>query len=548
MQYASNIDIMFRKNKKSGASSPGIIAADWLRLKPYTTAGAYDRAYIQLCQQVFDILSEYKDFFRLMELSRDQRKEMACVLVSQLEDFINEIGIWRAFVSYYTELYDEEFPFGEICELDEYDSEYYNPEDVMLLCWYYISHLSNQRLVAPDHPAIMDITDEVYVLLEAQIDELPATDFYDTYLHIAPGSDFFTLKEKLRWFALGSYVLHPFTRPPLQEDLNEIADKSETSEQLAKFSYAASEKYLYYWRSPYLALSAPEWLARIARDADEPVRQDLLHFYRKVEGLFAIEKTDERHYYMKALSTEQVFPVLKNSLSSKEKTLAPDLLYLMGIKQWNGAWNVSGSVIGLPNLPDVGQAQRQQLPSPYLMTEEQMQVARESTDEIEAAFIKYFGSHYAIFDTAKELHQKVNNFNRNYQKAVAIKHGNDPDDLPSVDFVGDDLPKGLSAAAYFNPGLGIEFYFDVKKLSSWLSSKQPLTLEQAREIWDFLMDEEVSIGFARFFMAQYHRGTPISIIPQSDVDYLQHFDFMMRYFKPNEFGEKLPRMTVLPNP
>lgn len=533
--------------KKSGAAAPGITATDWLQLKPYSAAGAYDRDYIKLCQQVFEILNNHQEIFKELKLTRDHRKGLACVLVSQFEDFINEIGIWQAFTNYHRELYNEWLPFGAVYDMSEYEADYYNPQDVLLLTWYYVCTLSGQRMVAPDAPYLVDIANEVYELLEAQIEEVPATDFYDNFLQIPPGKDFFELKELLRWFALKSYVLQPFTNPLLQESILELAEKSDNPDHIGKFSYAAIEKYLYYWYSPYLALSAPEWLARVARGTTDTVRQELAGLQRKAEGMFLIEKMDERYYYMKVQLTNQVFPVLKDSFSSKERMLGDDMLYFMGIKKWNAEWHMSGSTMGLPNVPEVIRAQRQQPPSFYLMSRDQQQIAHDSTEEMRQAFVAYFGSEYAIFDTGKAMKQSVNAFHRDYQRKIAAQTKTDTQGISDFDYVGADIPMKESAAAYFNTGLGIEYYFDVKNIAQWLESPEPLTSEQSREVWDFLTDEDVSLAFTHFMLNKHYKGVKLNIFPSSDIDYMQHLDFFMRYFKPEEFGEQIPRTIIIDN-
>jgi hypothetical protein len=534
--------------KKGNQASPDIVATDWLQSKPYDTIDVYDRPYVQLCRQVFDILNKYVDYFKAVKLTRDHRKELAGVLVSQLEDFVNEIGIWQAFVQYYQELYDDMLPFAEIYEMDEYEADYYNPQDVLLLLWFYVCTVSEQRMISPEAEELMDITNEVYALLESQIDEVPTTDFYESFLQIPPGTNFFALKDKLRWMALDSYVLRPFTKPLLQEDLQDLAKGNTRRDFLSKFSYTAIERFLYYWHSPYLAMSVPEWLARIARGTNEQVQGELLGLQERREGMFLIEKTDSKYYHLKVQLTERMFSVLKYSFSSAEKELDPDLIYFMGIKRWNGEWHMSGSTMGLPNVPETLRAQRQRPPTAHLMTDEQMQTARESTNETQDFFVEYFGSNYVVFDTGKEMHRQVNDFYKDYQRKALARAGDDDRTPQDLDFVGTDIPMHESAAAYFNTDVGIEFYFDVKKMAAWLESAQPLTLQQSREVWDFLTDEDVSPEFARFFLQRHYKGAPLTLFPGSKVNYLKHFEFMMRYFKAGEFGEKLPRTIVLANP
>ncbi|MEK7257563.1 MAG: DUF3843 family protein, partial [Bacteroidota bacterium] len=74
-------------------TSAGISILDWMKSKPYSTSTSYDRAFLPLCNDVFHLLNERKDWFDSGEVDRELRKELACMLVSYFEDFVSEIFV-----------------------------------------------------------------------------------------------------------------------------------------------------------------------------------------------------------------------------------------------------------------------------------------------------------------------------------------------------------------------------------------------------------------------------------------------------------------------
>jgi Protein of unknown function (DUF3843) len=120
---------------KKLSGNPYIVSiSDWLKMKPYETSNsAYDRHYLGLCSDVLKCLNEDKDFFNEFDINLDNRKELACMLVSYYEDYINDIGIWRAYTSYNEELFGYPLPFYK---LDEYQTDYVNVEDIAFMIWH----------------------------------------------------------------------------------------------------------------------------------------------------------------------------------------------------------------------------------------------------------------------------------------------------------------------------------------------------------------------------------------------------------------------------
>ncbi len=190
---------------KKRTTSDSITILDWMKSKPYKSSNdAYDLPYLKLCKGVFEILNTKKAWFDDGEVDREFRKELACMLVSYLEDFTCEIGIWRAFIERNKELHGYYLPFYE---LTDYDPDYLNVEDIAYTIWHFMTKCLDTRIHAPDSPTLWNLAKDVYDLLEPAIENVFANDVYDNIFSVADGSDFFDLKTKLDWFSTKSYLM-----------------------------------------------------------------------------------------------------------------------------------------------------------------------------------------------------------------------------------------------------------------------------------------------------------------------------------------------------
>jgi Protein of unknown function (DUF3843) len=71
----------------------------------------YDNFYLNLCNEVYELLKSEEDFFDDKEMEREQIRQLTCVIVSYYEDFISEIGIWSTFAEHNKKTIGEYLPF-----------------------------------------------------------------------------------------------------------------------------------------------------------------------------------------------------------------------------------------------------------------------------------------------------------------------------------------------------------------------------------------------------------------------------------------------------
>ena len=188
-----------RTRKKPG--QPKVVIQDWMALRPYDAHSDYDLHYLRIANKIYERIfnSGYPGSY--IPEAPDPAM-LACIIASYYEDYVCEIGIWKAFTSRNKELYGYYLPFYES---EQYDPGYINPEDISYLLWHFWGKW-NDTFFAPDWELFTTLGRKIYDYLEPMLDNALGTDFYERFFTVKGDEDFFDVKERLKWFAEGSYL------------------------------------------------------------------------------------------------------------------------------------------------------------------------------------------------------------------------------------------------------------------------------------------------------------------------------------------------------
>lgn len=538
------------KKKKFSTRTASISMPDWLKSKPYSYSSGYDRPYLKLCEEVFKILNTHKEWFDDGKVDRELRKELACMLVSYFEDFTSEIGIWQAFTSYNLELHGYYLPFYD---LSEYDPEYLNVEDFAYLIWHFNTKCLDTRIYAPDHPYIWDLAEEIYDLLEAEIENVPATDFYDSFWAVADGADFFELKVKLAWMSKKSYLMGWELGKRMEEEADELLyeedDKLE-AEMMPYLLYAMQEDYLYAKRCSFAAMNAPEWLSKIARCSDGK-KQEINDLQYRHQGMYLYQGEEPLHYLFTHLTTDREYKVLKDSVKKNDGMGRPGkIAYLMTLVLWDGEWMLTGTMSGWDITPEeMEKAKTQRVVTPWIYPEEKIRRMRESTDMMLKAFVEFFGSPLALFLNTSELQQGMNDFLKFYHQSLgspdpdferrreAYKRKHGLKELTNIDA----LPQGHGFGLMFVEDVGISTLQNVQDTLISLKKEHPTKEEKKDLFYDLLVNYEPVV--AEFLLQHFGHQNFEHPIELSKVDAWRDRHFYWRFFRPEDYGPKYPMMT-----
>ena len=122
-----------KRRGKRRTSADKVYIKDWMTFKPYDVHTSYDLHYLKIANDIYEGILVVKNK-KVFAFDIPAPKMLACIIPSYYEDYVSEIGIWKAFTSDNEELYGYYLPFYES---EEYDPDYINPKDIAYLIWHF---------------------------------------------------------------------------------------------------------------------------------------------------------------------------------------------------------------------------------------------------------------------------------------------------------------------------------------------------------------------------------------------------------------------------
>lgn len=239
-----------------------IFPKDWLTLHPYRQSTPIDSYYTGIANRIYDILKR-------TELSNsfedDEPKQIAIRLAAYFEDVISELNIWRTFITTYKEMFGKYLPFYQ--PDDHYYDDEVNYEDVRFLLWHYTQQYHGLRkgtFVNPDNPANEMTARLVYQLFCDEWTTAPQNERMQHYLSEENRfGEVETYEPLLLWFHYNSYLLTGSNQEFTEYARHLWAEAEKTGEKLDNHLFSLHRHLAYNSKTPFLALTSPQWLARI---------------------------------------------------------------------------------------------------------------------------------------------------------------------------------------------------------------------------------------------------------------------------------------------
>jgi hypothetical protein len=553
----------YRMKKKSLTqrilSTNTITMADWLAMKPYNNPIVnYDNFYVKQCQTVLREFTNHQKWFDRNELSGAQVKELACQLVSYFEDYINEIGIWQAYIDTNEELYGYALPFYD---LSNYDKTYINLEDIAFLIWHYVTKYSEEEyIINPDHDTILALAKNIFAHFENVMDDSPAIEFYDNFFTIPDTEHYFGFKTKMMWFSAKSYLLGVDLSVKLaiaQQELIDEAKKSNLEQSyVSAILYALLESYLYQKRSSYSALNGPEWFAKVARCAQKR-KEEIIDLTYWIDGKFLLKEKQEKHFIFEHVLTNVRYTALIDSFQkTQHMKVTDDKAYNMHMVRWNDVYMLSGMMYDESLTPlKLKQYKTKQLETPWILPEKNINMMYETTQKMYDAFVEFHGSPLAIFENEAEREKANNEYMDFYHKKLTNEVVEPFEERAkkfqkkmgltdeSVVETKKSNKKQYSSATFFVKNVGSMFFGRVKELINMLKAK---TLTEQEGV-DLFVD--ITNGYAPplcdYLLSEYGSQNLKFPTQNNAIDVAKHLPFYYRMNSPEEFDRSYPLITIV---
>ena len=531
-------------------------------MKPYDNPlPKYDMFYLNQCQAVHSHLLTHRKKLEDWDVVLPQFKGLACQIVSYFEDYIVEIGIWKAFIDTNKELYGYPLPFYA---LSDYDETYINVEDIAFLIWHFLTKYTEEEyIINPDHDVIMALANAIFDLFEEEMEAAPAIDVYDKLFTVKDNENYFSFKSKMKWFSTDSYLLGVELGPQLKLTQDEIIESVKESaipiEYQGMFLYAEMEKYLYQKRSSYSALNGPEWFAKIAKCSDTR-RQEILDLTYWIDGKFFLKERQPKHFIFEHILTNIQYKALIDSFQNN-RNVRPSKTdaYVMHMIRWNEVYQLSGMMYSQPMTEkSIQEYKAERLTTPWILPEKSLEIMQKSTSEMYEAFIEFFKSPLMIFDSSAQL-EKANvaylDFHR--QKRILENDNLTKESVQaSIDAFKEKFGKNYDFKETldekgFNEGVGLFFIENVGTyimdgVKPVIRDLKALTLPMQKTVDLYITFTNGYIPpLCTYLLAQYGSKNLKFPTDNNTIDVVKHLPFYWRMNSPEEFDRSYPMITLV---
>lgn len=533
------------KRKKKRKFGRKISNQQWLKFKPYTVINTYDNYYLDNAVKVYEILRLHRSWFAPYSYTSDDLGTLACILTSHFEDFINEIGIWQFFQQTNKKLYGYPLP---LYDLSDYDEDYLNPADFSYIIWHFMCKSTN-RIFGPDAPPILKMGQQIYDLFEPQIEDAPATEVYDKLLKITDTTPFYEIKDRLKWFALESYMMGFEFSKKLIEALDNFRlreDGFNKTMTIDEYAYAIQDDYLYTKHSSFSALSCLEWFAGIA-NCSVDLKEAILNLKQRLMTSFSFNEETEEYWLFQQIQTNEIFKVVKASVTLTKETKAKGFMQAMTIVKWKNDWWMSGMTMGYGHISAAKKEEMRKdiasIPFYAYSTENQQQL-RDSTADMYNSFVEFFGSPIALFKNQEALQKALQAQNQFYNEKRRGKQAPKEDNKKynkSINQIWEDLDfdakKGVGLI--FIPEIGNLIDRDI--INTINIMKAP-AIDKKGEIFLFecLVGVDTHELTTNYLLENYPTHNFKFPVAASNVDVLKERRFLQRFLNPQEFRTPIP--------
>jgi hypothetical protein len=430
-----------------------IYMAEWIIQKPYDAPiKGYDQSYLDLCNEVYPLVRSFVAGLEIETvLSSAEISKLICInLVSYLEDFVNEIGLWRVFTTENMRTFGK--PLGIVPLSATYSTDDINKEDIHYLLWHYFTVATNKDRMFNIHNEDLEILAKViYGLFDSALEQdgVFAIDFYEKYFTVTEKTDFFALKSKYDWVAFYSLLCGmEFTQSyqkmcdGIIEEVKSTGDEVPESYYKQLF-YTALNGFYYTEKSSMAALPTREILAQILHTNDK-MRQKIRDTWHYAQAnCFINTQISARLFELQIIGTKQRILLDISTLSPQgQKDIKPKITISVSLLKWGETYCVSGGFLMLGGvevangiLGEMKQNPAQDSSSNALLDEKNLANTLQMQQQVTIAFKAYFGSNIVFTDSKKQTQERYTAFihwqNENVPQKSNGKVDNDKATLPA---------------------------------------------------------------------------------------------------------------------
>ncbi len=509
-----------------------IFIQDWIAHHTYQKTNEIDSYYLRVANEINDSLSTL--WFEEQEtndlIHTDALKTLSIYLTCYLEDVIAKTGIFSAFRTIHTELYNQLLPFYTDDALTDYYAEDINSEDIAVLTWLFFSERNPHLFIDPRGRLIQLITDLAYSILEEHYEVAPENEKLKLEYVLEEGASYFDVRNFIEKLVATNYL----TAGEYNTNLNHLMQVAEIGRyqhdqnQLQQMIYRVRDNHFNNYRLHLFALKASEFVAEVI-GKEHALYRIVKTLGNRINSFFEYVKTDELYVHVKHIGTKTPFKIFKDSIQQFVEP-TETLSFYMEIVPWKDAWNLSG-IMTVVNPDEVNF----DLPEQYEMTYriEALNGKDKSLKKTEKQLKdmgKLFQAEHkaaVAFMEGKEVKEFATDFFKKYQQKYPSK---EESPLPESNL---DLTEDAKVTVFFNPKTGLEVFGGIEEFfpldtNSFIVKDSEEELPYARYFLNLLVEDffpsELPKYYINLFKAEVDKQF---FFPVND----KVLDFFLRFYK-----------------
>ena len=307
-------------------------------------------------------------------------------------------------------------------------------------------------------------------------------------------------------------------------------------------------------------MSVSKWFVKIA-ECSETRRQEILDLTYWIDGKFLIKERQDKYFVFEHLFTKTQYKAKIDSFQKNENMMPSETMgYNMHLIRWHEEYLLSGLVYGeAMTEKDIKRYKTEPLKAPWILPEASLKIMRDSTNEMHEAFLAFFKSPLAVFDTPAQL-EKANMDYLDYYRNIMItknkgvtegsvkediqkykeKYGKEDADMEMV-FKKDGVNR--SVGLFFIENVGTYISEGIKETIHDLRAYSLGGQEHADLFVAFANGYIPSI--CTYLLERYGDKNLIYPTGDNNVDVVKHLPFFWRMNSPEEFDRVYPMMTLI---
>lgn len=526
-----------------------IFIDDWLIIKPYEKQVPSDSYYLSLCNKVKNRIADAPALSITPLNNEDDLNSLCCFLVSYLEDFISDAGIWSSFVNKHLELYKKPLPFYN---LDDYYTDDINLQDISFLIWYFIHCIQEGMFIKPTSLLIVETAEKVYNLFEEEFDNAPVNDSLKSFYQVEETeTDYYEVRAIIQNLLFRSYLFHFDTGLILHALQEETIEKYEKDENLLSYLNDNLDSATHSFCTKLLSLRGNEWAA-IHCGRQHQLYNDLNQISPKVQGYFQYKGQNDTHIFLQHIATEKMFEMTKESYDKTDSFLIVDDLFYLGLVKWRNEWWFTGHLFGTGFDADLILDEKNSIESRKAL--DFLIPVEETSRELQRqkkVFLEFNGNSLIAFFPADKINDFINEFMAYYNDSLKLTDElieESKKRLRSKGFFGGPphkligfSPETKSGLVFFNPDSGLEVVFNIN--SAFPDKKNPYYNKKDADdhFKHLLFSRELSTGLIQHCV-NTHRGQFKN--NEFITNYSDDWDFLLRFLKVDHY-HATPSITLV---